>query len=314
MNRRTRCRATVLACFIALVLGFIVPRSLARSQDDVFAIRTALIGAVDAAGKRMEGLQRQDFEVLERGITRDVVEVVEGEPGGELYLLVDTSIAFTSHTFMLRESLRAFVEAVGSRFQVRLYEFGARPHLLAGPTGDRAELSSKIGTLIPRPEGAYLLDVLADSAREMNKTERTEEAPPVRVVIITGSGPELSNTSDQRALEAGRSAGAVFDVVLYEGAESGDFIKRAKVDGVLATLSSETGGSLKRILSVNALENTLVRLATEQLAPTYRVSFLTEMSPRTTAAELQVSVRRQGVEATVIRLLPGERRVEPDQP
>jgi len=239
---------------------------------------------------------------------------VERGAGGELYVLVDTSIAFTAHAFTLRDALRAFVESLGDRFRVRLYEFGTRPRLRAGPTGDRAELSREIGTLLPQPEGAYLLDVLVEAVREMGKTERAEDTPPVRVVILTGSGPELSSTSDQRALEAGRSSGAVFDVVLYEGVESGDFVKRAKVDGVLATLTSETGGSLTRILSVNALENTLVRLASEELGPTYQVSFLTEMSPRTAVRDLQVAVRRTGAAATVSGLLPGERRVEPEHP
>ena len=164
------------------------------------------------------------------------------------------------------------------------------------------------------PNGAYLLDALFETASEMNETEREEGAPPVPVVILTGTGPELSNTSDVRALEAGRSSGAVFHLILYEGGPAGDFIQRAKVDDVLNQLSEESGGSLKRLLSVNALESTLVRLASEQLQPKHRVSFLTELSPPTDLGDLSVSVRREGAQAAIVRLLPGERRVESANP
>ena len=288
--------------------------SSALVQDEAFAIRTALIAVSDAQGAEIDGLQREDFEISERGISRDVVEVAEEGIAGELYLLVDTSIAFEPHVFLLRQSLRAFVDALGSRFRVSLYEFGTRPRRLAGPTADPVELSRGIGTMMAHPEGAYLLDALHETARTMNETERGEGTPPLRVVIITGSGPELSQASDIRALEDGRSTGAVFDVIRYEGAQAGDFMQRAKVDDVLDRLSTESGGSLDTLLSVNALESALVGLASEQLRPRYRVSFLTELSPGTDSADLQVTIRREGAEAVVIRLLPGERRVEPGRP
>ena len=293
---------------------FTLVGSMASAQEDAFAIRTVLISVTDAQGARIEGLEKEDFELSERGIHRDVVDVVDEGVGAELYILVDTSIAFQSHTFLLRESLQAFVDALGSRFRITLYEFGARPRHLAGPTEDRVEVSRQIGRIMAQAEGAYVLDVLYETAREMNETEQEEGTLPVRVVVVSGTGPELSNTSDTRALEAGRSSGAVFDVILYEGVSGGDFIKRAKVDDVLDRLSRESGGSLNRLLSVNALERALLRLASEQLQARYRVSFLTELSPPTDSGDLQVSVRRAGAEAAVVGLLPGERRVEPDKP
>ena len=304
------------SCLLPIVgsVVFTLVGSMATAQEDAFAIRTVLISVTDAEGLWIEGLGQEDFELLEKGVPRDVVEVVDEEVGTELYVLVDTSIAFQPHVFLLRRSLQAFVDALGNRFRVALYEFGTRPRRLAGPTEDRVEISREIGRMNARAEGAYLLDALYETTREMNETEREEGTPPVRVVIIAGTGPELSNTSDIRALDAGRSSGAVFDVILYEGASGGDFIKRAKVDDVLDQLSRESGGSLKRLLSVNALESTLLRLASDQLQPRYRVSFLTELSPPTDSGDLQVSVRRAGAEAAVVGLLPGERRVDPDNP
>jgi len=304
------------SCLLPIIGGvvFTLVGSVASAQEDAFAIRTALISVTDAQGVSIDGLAQEDFEVEERGTMRDVVEVVDEEAGIELYILVDTSIAFQPHVFLLRRSLQSFVDALGNRFRITLYEFGTRPRRLAGPTEDRVEISREIGRMHARPEGAYVLDALYETAREMNETEREEGTSPVRVVIISGTGPELSNTSNTRALDAGRSSGAVFNVILYEGVSSGDFIKRAKVDDVLDRLSRESGGSLKRLLSVNSLERTLLRLTSEQLQPRYRVSFLTELSPQTDAGDLRVSVRREGAKAEVVGLLPGERRVDPDNP
>jgi len=311
-----RCLSRMRIGLFAITAGLVcLVRSPSLSgQEDAFAIRTVLVSVTDAEGARIEGLTREDFEIVERGISRDVVEAVDDGVSGDLYFLVDTSVAFQPHVFLLRRSLAGFVEALGSRYQIHLYEFGSRPRRLTDATADRAELSREIERMMAHAEGAYLLDALYETAGELNDTEREEGTPRVRFVIVVGSGPELSNTSDQRALEAGRSSGAVFDVVLYEGAETGDFMKRAKVDDVLDRLSEESGGSLTRLLSVNALENTLLRLASETLQPAYRVSFLTELSPPPSLDDLQVTVRRTGGRAAPLRLLPGETRVEPDRP
>ena len=71
---------------------------MASAQEDAFAIRTVLISVIDTQGARIEGLEKEDFELSERGIHRDVVDVVDEGVGAELYILVDTSIAFQSHT------------------------------------------------------------------------------------------------------------------------------------------------------------------------------------------------------------------------
>ena len=302
--------------FFTLCLGVLPNLEIqsAFAQEDLLAIRTALVSVTDDEGARLEGLERQDFQVQERGTRRDVVEVIDQRSGAELFLLVDTSVVFEPHIFELRRSLQKFIGTLGSRFRITLYEFGTRPRRLAGPTDDPGVLSREIGRMIAQREGAYLLDTIYQTAREMGQTEREEETPPVRVVILTGTGPELSNISDQPAREAGEKSGAVYDVVIYEGGRAEDSIHLARVQGVLDRLSRESGGSLERVLSVNAIEKVLLELASERLQPLYRVSFLTELSPQTGAEDLEVSVGRPGARARVIEVLPGEKRVDPESP
>jgi len=316
MTERLFRRPSLYLYFFTSCLGVLPNLQIqaAFAQEDVFAIRAALVSVTDDQGARLEGLERQDFQVRERGTPRDVVEVIDQRSGAELFLLVDTSVVFEPHIFELRRSLQKFIGTLGSRFRITLYEFGSRPHLLAGPAADSVAASQEAGRLMARADGAYLLDTIYQTAREMGQTEREEGTPPVRVVILTGTGPELSNISDQPAREAGEKSGAVYDVVIYEGGRAEDSIHLARVQGVLDRLSRESGGSLERVLSVNAIEKVLLGLASGRLQPLYRVSFLTELSPQTRAEDLEVSVGRAGARARVIEVLPGEKRVDPESP
>ena len=120
----------------------------ADSQEDAFAIRTALVSVTDSSGARIEELSEEDFKLLERGIERDITEVLDEEKGAELYLLIDTSVAMRRYVQQLRNGVQQFIDAIGSRFEVTLYEFGTRPRKLAGPTNDRAALSIAASKLV----------------------------------------------------------------------------------------------------------------------------------------------------------------------
>lgn len=296
--------------FIAATLVGLTSR-VAYSQEDAFAIRTALVSVTDSSGARVEELTEEDFKLVERGVERDITEVLDEEKGAELYLLVDTSVAMRRYVPQLRSGVQEFIEAIGSRFEVTLYEFGMRPRKLAGPTNDRAALSIAASKLVAQSaEGAYVLDAIAETSKKMRGTEREEDAPPAIVVIFTASGPELSHTNDRAAETAGKKSGAVYHVVIYDGSgQGGNPTQLAKVERVLNDLSSETGGSLKRILSPTAIGNALTRVAEEELQPVYRLSFLTELSPKTKPEDLEISVDSPGAEVEILKLLPGEKRV-----
>jgi hypothetical protein len=286
------------------------------AQKESFAIRTVLVSVTDDKGARIAGLGEDDFEIVERGVDRDITAVVDEEKAAELFLLVDTSVVFRRYTQQLRIGLQQFLDAIGSRYQVTLYEFGTRPRKLAGPTDDRAALSSAVAKIVPLAgEGAYLLDAISETGREIAKTEREEDKPPVIVVILTGSGPELSHIHDRRAAEVGKKSGATYHVVNYDAAgQGGNVSQRARVENTLEELTKDSAGSLRRILSVTAIGGALTRLAEEHLQPIYRVSFLTEVSPETQPDDLEISIDRSGAKTELVKLLPGEKRVEPTSP
>jgi hypothetical protein len=85
-------------------------------------------------------------------------------------------------------------------------------------------------------------------------------------------------------------------------------MRRSEIEGTLTHLTEKTEGTYSRILTTIAIEGELARLAAE-FQPVYRVSFLTELSPRSDPKELSLSVEKENARAELIRLLPGEKRV-----
>ena len=294
---------------LTLMLGSVAFLGLANqptsSQEDTLAIRTAMVSVTDEKGMFMSGLGDEDFQISERGTARDVVNVVEVARNADLYLLVDTSIAFRGQVGRLRGALESFVGAIAGGYQVRVIEFGGRVRSVAGPTNDRHALMRAVSGLTARSEGAYLLDAIAATAREISVTEREEGKKPV-VVILTGLGPEFSGVHYQRAEKVGKDSGAIFHAIMFAGFAQ---VSR-EVEEALQELTKESGGELNRLLSATALKNSLNRLASDHLQSRYRVSFLTELSPKTDEDDLTISVDTPGGEATILKLLPGEEQVE----
>jgi hypothetical protein len=190
-----------------------------------------------------------------------------------------------------------------------LYEFGQRPNLLAGPTDDAGALLGAVGKLYARrQEASYLLDAIVETAEELEETESEEGNPPA-VVIVSGLGPEYSHNHYERAEKAGESSGAVYHVVVCDSNRAArDFMRRSEIEGTLTRLTDKTEGTFSRVLTTIAIEGELARLAAE-FQPAYRISFLTELSPRSDPKELSLSVTKESARAELIRLLPGEKRV-----
>jgi VWFA-related protein len=278
-------------------------------ESDFLAIRTVLVSVTDESGAHVPGLGVDDFEILERGVERDIEDAASSERETEITLAVDTSVGVLDQIQFLRRALEAFVRAVTPHNRLALYEFGGRASRLVEPTDDAATLLQAIKRLhTRRAEAAYLLDAIVETARKLEETER-EEGNPAHVVIVTSDGPELSHNHYERAKEAGEASGAVYHVVLFESPRgSDDQFHQAEVEGALDYLTDRTGGTFERILLANAIENKLTGIAGE-LQPLYRVSFLTEVSPKSKLEELSVSVPNTNARAELIRLLPDEQKV-----
>lgn len=305
MNARWRFGFGLMIWVVLVLETAALAQGRADAKEESFAIRSLAVSAVDGEGRLVSGLGQDDFELVERGVERDVIEVIEEKKSLEILLLVDTSVAFMNHLQPLRSSLDSFVRAAAGQNTITLYEFGTRPRQVAEPTRDVAILAGAVKQLRPRQEAAYLLDAIAETGDKLAETER-EEGNPVHVVIVTAMGPELSSEHYTRAKDIGIESRAVYHVVIYEnrGAEGGAR-RQSEINDTLDYLTKETGGSLTRVLASTGIESGLANIA-DELRPRYVLSFLTEIKPKSNLKELSLSAPGPDIRVEILRLLPGE--------
>jgi hypothetical protein len=121
-------------------------------------------------------------------------------------------------------------------------------------------------------------------------------------------GPEYSHNHRDRAKDVGARSDTVYHIVMFDSKLERDFRRSGEIEETLNHLKEETGGSLDRLIAATGMKSALESLATE-LRPTYSVSFLTEISPKTKAEDLSISVPNRDVRAEIIRLLREEKTV-----
>ena len=277
------------------------------SSEDAFAIRTALVSVTDEDGIPLEGLGNEDFQIEEMGVPRDVVEV-RGGVGQEIFLLVDTSAGFREGIPSLRNGIEAFAATLREPHEVLLADFGGAVHHLAGPTSDPDVLIRASARMAAKGEATYLLDAMAHVCSGVTATRQADADPPV-VVIVTARTPDASLTPIEEVYRLATESGVLFYVILHNPPTQGTSPEqRAQID-FLSTLTLVTGGRFTKIRAAAALPNHLGELGAELMQRRYRVSFLTEVEPRTTLENLSVRVIREGARALPIRLLRQEELV-----
>ncbi len=280
------------------------------SSADAFAIRTALVSVTDEDGIPLPGLGAGDFQIEEMGVPRDVVEV-RGGAGQEIFLLVDTSTGFREGIPSLRKGIEAFAATLREPHEVLLADFGGAVHHLAGPTSDPDVLGRATARMSVGMGATYLLDAMAHVCSGVAVTRQADTEPPV-VVIVTALIPDASLTPIEEVYRLARESGVFFHVILYDPPyQTTWFERRSQMENFLQTVAQVSGGRFTKILAAAALPNHLGDLGAELMRPRYRVSFLTEVEPRTTLENLSVRVIREGARALPIRLLRHEQVVTP---
>lgn len=294
--------------FLLLTSPVLAFQADTTGEENTFSIRTVLVSVADAQGVPLEGLAVEDFQVEETGVTRDIVDV-QGEIGQEIFLLVDTGIGFQEEIPSLRKGVEAFASELEEPHEVLMAGFGGAVHHLAGPTSD-PDVLARAAARIARGLGAmYLLDAVADVCSGVAVARREESEPPV-VVIVSALTPDVSLTPIEDVYRFAQESEARFYIFLYDPPQrSSHYERRALMENFLATLAQVTGGGFEKILAGAALPVELGELGAELMQPGYRLSFLTEVEPRTTLESLSIRVTREGTRVHPIRLLRHERIV-----
>jgi len=263
----------------ALLTVLIASGNVAYAQVNERVIYTSV---VDKDGEPVLDLGVKDFIVREDGQAREILGVARDNDPLQVALLVDNSAVMRNRLSDLRRSLSAFIASMREGVQIALITLAERPTIAVGYTAEHALLQKSIDKLFAYPAGNYLLDGIAETSQGLAKRSMWRSA----IVVITGSGPELSYRQYTEVLRFFREGGAALHV-LNLGTSTGDVGREI----VLSRGTAETGGRYDTILSPIGLELKARQLATE-VSNQYRVTYARPerlITPKST----RVSVRRQ---------------------
>lgn len=253
---------------------------------------------LDAAGRPVTGLGRDDFEVAEDGtpVTLDGFGA-EADLPLAVGIVVDVSGSMKDPFPAVRKAVTGFAEGLlrpGDRFF--LVTFAFEPTLRLGWTRDPALLAPALERV--EPEGGTSLHDAVVRALELFRSERGRKA----VVLLSDGDDTTSRTAWQVALRYARTVRTPVFPIGFRISPLDVFTRQR-----LKELAGETGGEAFFAPASGELREVYRRIG-EQLRGQYLLSY---RSPSTDTSgrfrQVTVRVRRQGLSArTIAGYLPAQ--------
>jgi VWFA-related protein len=145
------------------------------------SVKRVLVSVFDIGNRTIADLDPKDFEVLENGESREVVDVKPTTAPFNLVLLLDVSGSVENYVDFIRKAARSFVNTVSPNDRISIVTFNDDVHVLSGFTTNKAKLSESLDTFDAGGATAYydgLAYTLADTLRPIHG-ERTA------IVVLT---------------------------------------------------------------------------------------------------------------------------------
>ena len=284
MNSRSLRPHVVCACALAVLCASALTAPVASQNAE----KSLIVSAVDASGRPVAGLTKDDFAVREDGADREIIDVRPATGPLQVVLLADTTAGADRYIQSIRTGLKSFVQEIlagNAESKVALWEFGRTPQRITNFTSDAAALEKEIGRLSSRPQaGSALLDALESTANAL------ANAPTPRRAIVALSIEPSDEHSEQQPQKINdalmRSRAQVWTLSVREGAQ-----QNSQRDALLSSLVRNAGGVREFTLVDTAIEQHLRRYAAA-LTAQYQ---LTYKRPSGTAKVVQTGIRRDGV-------------------
>jgi hypothetical protein len=292
----TLSRRCILAA-VTLMLALVLAASSHVPLDAQARTRTVYVSAVGEDGEPVEGLGPEAFVVREDGVRREVLRVDTASEPIDLVLLVDNSAAASPAIPYMRESLAAFVQALGSEARITLVGLADRPTVLVGYTSDTPRVTQALGRLFALPQsGMTLLDAVSETSLGFDRRPTTRAA----MVAVLTDGIEFTNRYARDVTAQLRETRVPLHAVTIGRFDLSEEHALRERGFLLEDGTRESGGQWTRLLTHHALQDTLLRLARE-LTTQYAVEYArpeTLIPPeRVDVTSARTGVRMRGTQA-----------------
>ena len=296
---KTRHLKRISLTVFAIVATSLGTPNLAYAQEPERPTFTSSVAVVpitavvrDSRNRVVRNLERKDFEVLEQGAPRRIVEFSSDDGPVSLAFLFDTSgsMGLASNLAKGREAIAQLLWRMQpARDEAALFTFQKRLREEVPFTTDRDRVQRALNEV--RPWGlTSLYDAVAETAKRL-----TDRPAARRAVVVVSDGLDTSSELSSREVAALASE---IDVPVYviavvspldDPTHQGSIVQKAS--GGLLDLASFTGGD---VFYVSAVETAG---ATEKLLTTLRHQYFLAIESASEPGwyPLEVKTKRQGL-------------------
>jgi VWFA-related protein len=223
-------------------------RPIFRSSVDLVSVAAVVR---DRKGRFVRDLSREDFQVVEAGQPRPIIDFRRQSDGPiKLALLFDVSgsMRLGSKAVDARQAARHLLSALNANDMAALFTFDSALRQLHDFTSDMAAIDAAMGN-IERPFGqTSLYDAIADTARAAVADSREGGRLPQRsaVVVLTDGVDTRSRFSpgEVSAAASGIDVPVYIVTVMAPIDEDAQAARYENADNPLAALARWTGGEL----------------------------------------------------------------------
>jgi Ca-activated chloride channel homolog len=226
-----------VAAAMTILAGSVLVGAEQTFRSGVDLVRLPVI-VLDRAGVPIEGLKAEDFEVKDGGRTRPITFFAAGATGAEvplhLALMFDTSESMEKELDLATRLGVGLVDGIPEAVDVTLVEFDATVRISRYEPPSYSRLVERL-----RRRDLGRRTVLFDALGRY--VALAAERPGQHVVVVCTDGDDSSlslGPADARDLVR------IGDVLVYMVGHLGQYsgTTRARLQGLLSTLSQETGG------------------------------------------------------------------------
>jgi Ca-activated chloride channel family protein len=238
------------------------------------------VTVVDAHGRHVAGLRRDDFQVLEDFVPQTIETFASDPQPIALSLLIDTSTSMEQTIGLAQQAAIGFAKRLGPSDLAQIIDFDNSIVILQEFTREAAQLETAIRKT--RAGGSTALYQAIYTALDEQKRVRARTAEELRrqAIVVLSDGEDTSSIIEyEQVLESAKRS----EVVVYAiGLRAKNSLPKRGfniAEFVLRTLSQETGGRVFFIEDARQLASIYDQIA-DELANQYTIGYTSKNARR----------------------------------
>lgn len=293
-----------------LILNGQTPQTSQQPQDpaDSFKIQTEMVQldvkVIDASGRPVLNLKKNDFSVFEDKVRQDIESVSREEVPISLGLVIDTSGSMRPKMRTVKEATMDLVRQMKPNDEAFLAQFKTETELVQSFTQDPLLIEEAMTNLYVSG-GTALLDAIiatADYAQQQGKRRR-------KALIVISDGLEKNSTAkEKQAMQAMKEDEVQLYVIGFLEEKSGGFLglgNNHKARDLLTRLTEDSGGKAYFPEAFSELPQIAAEIANE-LRSQYVISYYPSNNKSDgTFRNVRVSVNAQEKKKLAVRARQG---------